>query len=342
MSGVQHYALNISRQIKELNPEIKFITCSKVLHEKEANQLNAIRVGKFTGPLWEQLELPFLLKKMGNPLLVNLANTAPICYKNQLNTIHDLAFEKKEPWFSIPFSWYYRWLMPKVAKNCLKLFTVSGFSSNELIDYYGISKNNIKIIPNSISAEMEKNITLAGVKINEKPFLLVVGSQDPRKNVSTVIQAFNELAMPNLQLVIIGRKNIIFKNKELINNTLNNLNIIWKDKVDNLTLVSYYKQAVALINMSFYEGFGLNNLEAMACGCPLVVSSIPVFKEVCQDAAIYIDQNDYKALAAAIQGLIDDDSMKKIRIAKGYSYAKNYSREFSAREIINTIKELGF
>ena len=90
VTGVQRYAIEISRQLKKINPSIKFVAPRNIIHKDIANELEVKITGKLTGHLWDQIELPKYLIQNNYPLLLSLANTAPILYKKKVSTILDL------------------------------------------------------------------------------------------------------------------------------------------------------------------------------------------------------------------------------------------------------------
>ncbi len=339
-SGVQHYARTLSLALREKMPDLVFLTCREISHPDLAGKLNAVPIGRFKGPAWEQTELPAWLKKAGSPLLVNLCNTAPFAYLNQINTIHDLAFEQDEPWFSRRFTWYYRWLMPRVARNCRKLITVSRFSAGELNRIYGIPETSISVIPNSLSGEFTGLIQSDRSVVPETPYFLAAGNLDPRKNLKTVCSAFIRLNRTGIKLLIAGRKSTNFRDHGLLPEFLQHPRIEWLNGVSDERLVSLYKNARALINLSLYEGFGLNNLEAMACGCPLMLSDIPVFREVCAAAADYVPADDPAAAAGAMAALLDDAAHAGFLRKQGTERARAFDTEDTSALLAQEIKKL--
>jgi glycosyltransferase involved in cell wall biosynthesis len=326
-SGVQNYALNLCLALKKKYPGITFLTCKGVLHQKEAERLDAIVTGTFAGHLWEQIDLPLWLRKNGSPLLINFCNTAPINYHNQFNTIHDLAFEQTAKWFSKRFTYFYRWLMPQVAVNCKKLFTVSDFSAAEIAERYAIRKDRIVIMPNSISDEMLHLISEMEGTVADEKYFLTVGSLDPRKNTTGVYDAFISLKLPDIKLKIVGRTNPVFRKVSGIPDQ--NPMVEWIDSADNKQLVNLYSHAVAAVSLSLYEGFGLPNLEAMACGCPVIASGIPAFREVCADAAWFADPGNVKEAAILMLKALEDKASVKSLVEKGLKRSALFTVEKS-------------
>ena len=111
-------------------------------------------------------------------------------------------------------------------------------------------------------------------------------------------------------------------------------------RVSDEELVRLYNQAACFVFPSLYEGFGLPPLEAMACGCPVLVSDIPVEREVCGDAALYFNPLDSENILHTItQYLNDADVIKEKMRQKGFENIKRFSWEKSAEVLVNIVKE---
>lgn len=340
VTGVQRYATEMSMQLKKLYPKIKFVAPKNVIHKKLASGLEAEIYGNLTGHLWEQTELLRYLKSQGNPLLLNLANTAPISYKNQIVTICDLSFLRHPEWFSRKFYYYYRFLIPQITKNSLKIVTISKFSKNEIMNLLNISEHKIKVIYCGVDEKfINHTIANAAVSNKYKNYILAVSSLDPRKNFKNLISAFKKLALPDTQFVIVGSENRVFANNEL-KKFINTRNIVFTGYVSDKELIALYKNAKLFVFPSLYEGFGLPPLEAMACGCPVVVSNVASLPEVCGDAAYYVDPYNVESIAEGMQKVLTDDTLRQSLIQKGIERAKLFSWEKSAKEHIKVFKEV--
>ena len=137
LTGVQRFAFEISRALRDLcnDKDLHFVAPSNILTPKKAKELDVEIIGSHTGHLWEQLDLPLYLRKVGNPLLLNFCNTAPIFYKNKLSTIHDITYIRYPQTFSKSFRYFYKVAIPLVLKTSRHVFTVSNFSKQEISDY---------------------------------------------------------------------------------------------------------------------------------------------------------------------------------------------------------------
>lgn len=334
ITGTQRFAIEISKRLKKNLNTVQFVAPPNITHKSLQKELNAQIVGKTTSHLWEQTTLPLYLKKQSNPLLLNLVNTAPFLYKKQIVTIHDLAFLRNPRWFSKTFYLYYRLLIPYIARHSLKILTVSYFSKKEIIDLLGINEDKIEVIYNAVDNKFRYN-----PEIKKEKYILTVSSIDPRKNLKNLLLAFKNLKLKNYKLIIAGSKNKIFNDihiKEILHN-IPNVEII--GHVNDNELVMLYQKATLFVFPSFYEGFGLPPLEAMASGTPVIVSNTASLPEICGDAAYYIDPWSIESIAKGIQEVLNNKDLQAKLIHKGIKRAKAFSWERSADKLTEVVEK---
>lgn len=337
ITGVQRYAIEISKTLRKIYPDLTFIAPKNIVHLELAKEFNIDLYGKFKGHLWEQIDLPEYLKEHDNPLLVNLANSAPLLYKNQVITVHDLSFLREPKWFSKKFYYYYKFLIPKIANNSLKIITGSMFSKNEIAKLLKIPEKKIDVVYHGVS---EKFNTIETTNNQHGNYFLAVSSLDPRKNLKNLILAFNKLNLKNTKLIIVGSESKIFADTTGIKKLMqSNNNIIPTGHINDGELIGLYKNAISFIYPSFYEGFGLPPLEAMACGCPAVVSNAASLPEVCMDAAYYIDPCDIESIAKGIYEVATNETLRQSLIYKGIERAKIFKWDKSAQKLIEILKK---
>ncbi|QEC74794.1 glycosyltransferase family 4 protein [Mucilaginibacter ginsenosidivorax] len=335
LTGVQRFAIEIAKQLKVLIPMVRFVAPSNIIHHHLAEEFDVLIIGKRRGVVWEQIDLPIFLKKNGNPFLVNLCNAAPIFYGNQAITLHDVAFLVNPDWFNKNFVRFYKFLIPRIAKKARIVFTVSDFSKSEIVKYIGINPLKIKVIYNGIS-DLSTPIYTAEAYGN---YILTVGSIEKRKNILTLIEAFNEMPNEGIKLVIVGDVSPIFNNQgnEMMKT---NGNVVFAGRVDDAHLAGLYTNAQMFIYPSLYEGFGIPPLEAMAYGCPTIVSDIDSLKEVCAEASLYINPQSSKSISEGIMLLKNDEVLRNNFIVKGKRNIARFSWQLSARLIVDSITSL--
>jgi len=171
-------------------------------------------------------------------------------------------------------------------------------------------------------------------KIVTGDYILFIGNRKKHKNLSQLIYAFNSIkdSFPNLKLVIAGKKD---RKEDDVNILREKLNI--KDRLVEIIspsdeeILCLYKYAKTFILPSLYEGFGLPPLEAMAHGIPVIVSNIPVLKEICGNAAYFVDPYSSESIAQGIYKVLYNDNLRESLIEKG----KKRINDFNSDKLIN-------
>ncbi len=339
ITGVQRHAIELSKRLKRLSPAIRFIAPQNVIHKDTAKELSVEITGKGTGHFWEQVELPLYLKKHGGGLLVNLANTAPLYYKQKIITIHDTGFLRNPEWYSKYFYYLYRFLIPRIAKNSLKIITDSEFAREEIIETLKIPESKVSVVYCAPSNVFQNRPGETGEN-RFGDYILTVSSLDPRKNLERTILAFRKLNKGGIRLVIVGAEKKIFASPYLKDLIQKDDRITLTGYVADEELVSLYRHAKFFIFASLYEGFGLPPLEAMACDCPCVVASAASLPEVCGSAALYCDPYSIEDIADNILKMFVDNELRTGLIKRGRERIKMFGWEKSARAMLKVLKEL--
>lgn len=289
ITGVQRFAHEIIRELDNIvKPgEYKILAPKNIKYRNLEYKNIEIQVcGKLKGHLWEQLELPIYVKKNKGGLL-NLCNTAPIINPG-IVTIHDIQTRVHPEFFSKKFALWYNIMNKFNIKNSKKIITVSEFSKSEIIKYYRISKEKISIIYNGwqhMNRIQEDKGILDKLNIKTEEYILGVSSINPNKNFKYIL----ELAKLHTEykFIIVGKKNNnIFKDGSV--EQLKNLT--WAGYVTDEELKSLYANAKAFVFPSFYEGFGIPPLEAIACGCKnIFVSNTSCLPEIYEEYVNYFN-----------------------------------------------------
>ena len=298
VSGVQRYGIECSRQIKKLHPDTVFLTPKNILHNDIAAELGAIVVGRNTGHLWEQADLPFYLARNGRPPLFSPANTAPLAYRNNYLTLHDLAFYHHPEWNSKAFSTWYNILIPRLVIGCRHLFTVSKTVKDEIVKYYKTPPAKISVTYNGISSVMQSALQ----RQPKEKIILAVGTFNKRKNHQNLVQAYLSSGLTKeYQLVIIGDKNRVFADTGIDESSLTNTNIKIYDRLTSGELINMYAKAEMVVSLSLYEGFGIPVLEGLYAGCKVVCSDIPVYHELYDGHATFCNPNDIRNITTTLE-----------------------------------------
>ncbi len=292
---------------------------------------------KYIAHLWSHFILPF---KKGN-ILFCPANTAPIFIpknKKLVLTIHDVAFKTFSDSISKFFYWYYCFLIPRNIKRADIIITISEASKKEILRFYPEAKDKILIIPLGI----DKKYKIAS-EVRKKKQILYVGSMNERKNLVGVVEAFERLPENfGYNLVIVGNFFDTFTVSEKLKKTLirakKNSAVLFKQGLEDDALINEYNASSCLVFPSFYEGFGLPPLEAMACGTPVIVSNLSSMPEVCATAAVYVDPYNIEDIKEKIQILLEDKVLQEEMIREGLEQVAQFTWEKAVQEHIKVFK----
>lgn len=333
ITGVQRYGIELCRALKSLDNTIRFIAPKNICHHEIANELGVETCGILTGHLWEQFELPLYLKKHKNPLLLNLANAAPLMYKKKITNIHDIVFEHFPNSVSWKFRILYKLLIPRVIKTSLHVTTDSEFSKNDISNFYKIDKKHFTVV----HLGTPKHSEFDGINQKEN-MILAVGSIQPYKNLKNLIEAFLNIQKKSNSkyiLKLVGGMNAkVFKNANIFETIMERKDIIFTGYLSDDELKQTYKKAKIFVFPSLFEGFGLPPLEAMAFGCPVLASNAASIPEVCGEAALYFDPTNSKEMADKMLAILGDDELQQRMVALGYENIQKFTWESSARKML--------
>jgi glycosyltransferase involved in cell wall biosynthesis len=305
--------------------------------------------------LYEQIAIPQIIKNEKIELFHAPSFVVPLYFPcTTVITLHDLIHVKYAREYSSFVKGYYALVVRHALRRAAKIVTDSESSSLDIQEWAKVDKNRIAVIPLAAEASYKmkcehEEMRQAKCKfgVNEK-YILYNGSRKSNKNVPSLIKAFiklrNEKRM-NHRLVISGERNdaVLKADLRLIREIRNGETlkgeIIYTGYVSDEELALLYSGADLFAFPSFYEGFGLPVLEAMACGCPVVTSRVSSLPEVCGDAARYVDPYDVNSIADGIYSVSNEESLRRNLIQKGLDRAKLFSWEKCARETLAVYEE---
>lgn len=338
MDGIGRFSLEICKQLKRLNLDFTIVV-PKGLNYKNEFGFEIVEFGHLKSHFWEQIDLLLFLKSNGSPLLLNLSGLGPLFYKNQIITIHDLSFYENKKWFSKAYTLFYSTATPVLARNAKKILTVSNFSKSEIIKYLKVDAVKIEVIYNAVATDLNKNLdnyetSPAIDSILNSKYILAVSSIDPRKNLQCLIDSFLNLKLKDYKLVLVGKTSGHF-NVKLRSDSQN---IVFTGFVSDGDLSILYRKCEFFIYPSLYEGFGIPPLEAMKNGCAVIVSDIPSLKEVCSDAALYVNPYDVESIKNGMLKIIKDSKLKEELKSKGSLRSQFFKWEESGDKVYEIIK----
>lgn len=339
ITGTQRFAIELCLELKNNFPNLIYLTPNRVLHKDIASQLDAKIIGKSkNGLFWEQIELPMFLQKKNKPLLLNLCNTAPLFYNNNIVSILDLSFHHHPEWFSKAAYYLYSTIIPRVAYKAKHIVTISEYSRQDISKTFKIPLERISLVypsvPNIFINQSNKIVNTYG------KYILSVSSLDPRKNFIGLIRAFKEANLKDVNLLIVGLENKIFANDNLKLLIGDDPSIIFTGYMTDIDLIGLYQNAQFFVYPSFFEGFGIPPLEAMACDCPTLVSNATSLPEVCGEASEYIDPYSIMSIRDGIKKLLNNDLLRKDLRIKGRERIRHFIAHESAQAMKNIIDSL--
>lgn len=228
-----------------------------------------------------------------------------------------------------------------VKQKASHIICVSEFSKSELVRLTGVSPDKVSVIYNGVSNDwfqIQRN-----KRPYKKPYLLFVGNVKPHKNLGRLLQAFALLKdeIPH-DLVIVGAKDGFITGDEAVKRYATTLGtrVFFSGYVDDALLKQYFVHADCFVFPSLYEGFGLPPLEAMACGCPTIVSNAASLPEVCGDAALYCNPYNVNDICSKIHLLLKTPFLRETLIRKGFERAKQFNWDDSAAQTLTIIQNL--
>ncbi len=345
VTGVQRYAIELVKGIDALIDQgviekskysFSLLAPKKIKQGFPLNNIPLRQVGALGGHLWEQFELPVFAS---DALIVNLCNTGPVMRRNQMVTMHDASVFAFPGEYSFAFLVWYKALLAALGFMSKRIISVSQFSKEELARFCGISPQKMRAIYHGkehiLSAPADYEV-IERNHLREYRYILAVGSMNPNKNFDCITAAIKLLDQENCRLVITGSTNHkIFSGSPLSPGK----NTAVLGYVTDGQLRALYEKAACLVYPSFYEGFGFPPVEAMACGCPIVVSDIAPLKEICKDAALYCDPFSPEDVAQKIRQLLSNDDLGQLLRTKAFHRLKELSWEKCSRETWGVMQE---
>jgi glycosyltransferase involved in cell wall biosynthesis len=355
LSGLGVYAVNLLKELAKLHddlvvytsyPEVCGIDLTKVRRTSRRVQPSLGRRGHFQRLIWTQTALPLrLLADKASLLLSPLPEGMLLPVVPQVVTVLDmipLHFPEEYP----RQQYYFRYHVPRILKKSRRIVTISENTKYDIMTFYGIEPEKIYVIPPGFEKSRYRlgiNSESVKMKCGLTDYLLYVGNLLAHKNLRRLLRAFSLIArkMP-YKLVIAGYKDSrYYPELETEVDALGHAEkVLFLDYVSADELPALYAGAKAFIFPSLYEGFGFPTLEAMACGCPVVVSNVASLPEVCGDAAYYIDPHNIESIAEGIYRVLTDESLRQSLINKGLERVKLFSWKKAAKEHIKIFEEV--
>ena len=316
--------------------------------------------------LWTHLRLSREMQSAPPDVLFVPSHVLPVVHPRRcVVTVHDLGYHYYPEAHTLFQNAYLRWSTRYNARTATRVLADSEATRKDLLRYYGISEERIVVVypgRDETLVPVKDPQALNAVRARyglSAPYFLYVGTLHPRKNLVRLVNAFAALTsadrarsepadlgradrMSEPQLVLAGQKGWL---SEEIFAQVRKLGledrVILTGYVPDADLTGLLSGALAFVFPSLYEGFGLPVLEAMACGTPVICSSVSSLPEVGGDAALQIDPLDTEALAEAMHQVITDVGLRTTLVERGYEQVQRFSWQRSAGQVLQVLEDVG-
>jgi glycosyltransferase involved in cell wall biosynthesis len=318
----------------------------------------------------EQMKFPEILYKENLDLMHFPYFSVPILYKRPfVITIHDLiihhhgtgkASTLPQPFYHMKRAGY-KYILSQAARKAEKIIVPLNAVKEDVIDTLGVKEEKIVVTHEGVDRGISNfQFPISNFKLKKIDYFLYVGNAYPHKNLERLVEAYAQLIGRHsglsrisyrsnesdsgrrqnddrdVKLVLVGKEDFFYKRlKEMVKKMGLSDSIIFKHDVSDKELSELYVHARALISPSLMEGFGLPPLEAMALSCPVLLSDIPSFREVCGNAAFYFNPYSVGAIRERMEYVYGiTDGTRKEHVERGLERVKEFSWKEMAEETL--------
>jgi len=357
-TGVKVYSREIIRALSRCDNKNHYDIYFQAKSQGIASEVDKLGKGCGLGvkktesslPFWTYFDFPSKIRKDAPDVLFMPIQTVPFLIKPRnlriVTTVHDVAYLI----FPGHFTSKKRFFLDMLTKNALrlsdKIIVPSIATQNDLIRYYDFPRKKTTVIYHGIESCEKESIldekTPESIE-NITPYILFVGSIQPRKNIISLIRAFEKMKLSqktNLKLIICGPKGWMHEETFMTakNSKFSN-DIIFMGNVTRDYLDQLYKNAHIFVMPSFYEGFGLPVVEAMKNGCPCAISKNSSLSEIGDGAVLFFDPYDISDIANKIKILVDNDNLRREYSRKCLERAKKFNWVKSAKQHVDVFED---
>jgi glycosyltransferase involved in cell wall biosynthesis len=344
-SGIGQYIVHLARWLPRLDPG----TAYTLLHSRKdganlADAPNARRADLWTPShnRFEQWALPVELARLRFDLLHSPDFIPPFRGRfRRVITVHDLTFLRYPEFLTAESRRHYNGQIARAVAIADHILADSHATQADLVERLGVPAGKISVVWLAANPRFRSHPDAPSVlgRLGLPPrYLLFVGTFEPRKNVAGLLRAYRGLADRDADappLVLCGRRGWLF------DETIGQIDklglrerVIFLEAPGDEDLAAIYNGASALVLPSYYEGFGLPVLEAMACATPVIISDRGSLPEIAGDAALVVNPDDVEALTGAIARVLSDEDFRADLKRKGLARAAEFSWERCARETL--------
>lgn len=360
-TGIGRYIINLTEELKKLTTDLEFtILLRKVYFDvlKFPENWKKVLADFPHYTFEEQIKLPKLIEDE-NPDIVHFPHiNFPILYRGKfVVTVHDMTmFFQGTNATSLPLYKYifkripFKYAFRKAVLNSSRIITPSKTVKKEIVNYFKIDPKKITVTYEGYNTKFvvgRKNAReleiLTKYQLTNKDYFFYVGNAYPHKNLKLAVSAvkkINEMDKTKIKFIVAGSRDIFIQRFENLiegENAKGFVEILGYIPDNELAIL--YKNSISFVYPSLSEGFGLQGLEAMASGCLVMASDIPVFREIYKDNALYFDPQDVDSLIKIMKTVIKmSDEERAQRIDKARRFIARYSWQKMAKQTLNVYK----
>lgn len=266
-----------------------------------------------------------------------------------LLTVHDLSFVHYPQTFPARLVTYLNAVVPWSVRRASHILADSQATKEDLVQLWRVPQDKITVLYSGVNQVFQPvteqgqlTAVFAKYHIPSQPYILAVGTLQPRKNYQMLIRAFRQIATnwPH-HLLIAGGKGWLYDEMmaEVTHQQLNG-RIHFLGFVDDADLPALYSGATLFVSPSLYEGFGLPLLEAMACGVPVITSNVSSLPEVAGETAVQLSPHDEPAWTQTMHTLLANPTQRTRMVAAGFRQARRFTWQQAAQQLLAIYQSL--
>lgn len=330
-SGIGSYIRNLLPAVARMSPDWRFTAIMSPGANAAWINLPNVSVATARSAIYtvrEQLELPFKIPRDADAVWATHYNVPLLPRRRLMVTVHDLAHLRLPEFTGSALKRAYTRVMFGRVRRADGILFDSRFTEGEFVSLVGPPAGVSAVVHLGIAEEWfarPLDEAAAPPESQRQPYFVYVGNVKPHKGVRTLLEAF-EIVRGSMDagLVIIGRHEDLRTADRTIAARAAALQVPLLGELPGAEVRRYVRHATGLVLPSTYEGFGFPPLEAMAAGCPAIVSRAGSLPEVCRDAALYVSPGDAAALAEAMLSVARDGELRRRLISRGVAHARRF------------------